>query len=251
MMKRIGDKRGSHVGMILSFVIFLVFLVFLYTTLEPKIKVQRDKQFLVEQIKNEILLQVSDELYTATVVPAADIEYPACIQIDGLPGLRDKSAKVKNIETGEIIPSEINGDAINVFLRRDDPFRIYYSNTKFKSDAFTGDHLDCFLDQNNYEIKLVRNETQVFGKRIVDTIEETDHEKAREMFGVPADSDFKIGAKVYYFQGSEGDSVEEDLELNWDDPQVNANVYSDKINVQYVTWGNADIKTGQIKISVW
>lgn len=44
-MKR--GKKGSHVGMMLSFGVFIVFLVFIFSVLQPIIKIEQDKKLIL------------------------------------------------------------------------------------------------------------------------------------------------------------------------------------------------------------
>ena len=60
-------KRGTHVGIVLSFVIFITFLVFLYSIVEPVIRVQRDKESLLDYLRIELIRRFSANLTTATI----------------------------------------------------------------------------------------------------------------------------------------------------------------------------------------
>ncbi len=44
------SKKGSHVGMMLSFGIFIIFLVFLYSILQPMIKIEQDKKLVLNDL---------------------------------------------------------------------------------------------------------------------------------------------------------------------------------------------------------
>ena len=65
MKKR--NKLGSHVGMIISFVIFITFIVFLYTVVKPAITTGEDKQTILSALEMQILENISANLTTATV----------------------------------------------------------------------------------------------------------------------------------------------------------------------------------------
>jgi len=50
------EKRGtSHLGFVLSFVIFLTFLLFMYAMIEPVLKIQPGKETLLNDVKNKIV----------------------------------------------------------------------------------------------------------------------------------------------------------------------------------------------------
>ena len=60
------NKRGSHVGVILSFAIFITFMVFLYFIIEPAIRIQGDKQNILDNLERELLEKFSANLTTYT-----------------------------------------------------------------------------------------------------------------------------------------------------------------------------------------
>ena len=61
------NKRGSHVGIVLSFVIFVTFLAFLYTIIEPTIKIQQDKESLLNYLKIELMETFSADLTSTSI----------------------------------------------------------------------------------------------------------------------------------------------------------------------------------------
>ncbi|MCK4647518.1 hypothetical protein KAT24_01145 [Candidatus Pacearchaeota archaeon] len=58
------DKKGSHVGMMLSFVIFVTFLVFLYSILQPVIKIRQDKKLILDSLIIELAKMLDSTNYT-------------------------------------------------------------------------------------------------------------------------------------------------------------------------------------------
>src|SRR5690606_17204328 len=78
------NKKGSHVGMVLSFVIFVIFLVFTISILQPAVKQEKDKRALLEYLKNELANELSDQLNT-TVIELKNSQGNAnCITLSGL-----------------------------------------------------------------------------------------------------------------------------------------------------------------------
>src|SRR3989344_3650275 len=63
MIKR--GKRGSHIDVIISFVIFIVFLGFLYSILAPA-KVQEDKEAVLNYLEKTIKDELSSNLTSAS-----------------------------------------------------------------------------------------------------------------------------------------------------------------------------------------
>ena len=49
----LSNKKGSHVGLVLSFVIFVVFLIFMYPLVGPALETKGDKQYLLEPLEKK------------------------------------------------------------------------------------------------------------------------------------------------------------------------------------------------------
>ena len=45
------NRKGSHVGVVVSFVVFVTFLVFLYLIIQPATIRERDKQYILDYLK--------------------------------------------------------------------------------------------------------------------------------------------------------------------------------------------------------
>ncbi len=66
------NKRGSHVGMMISFVIFITFLVFLYSILQPVIKTRQDKELVLDSLKTELLNMLNETTSVTEINELAD-----------------------------------------------------------------------------------------------------------------------------------------------------------------------------------
>ena len=56
------EKKGSHVGIMLSFVIFVTFLVFLYSVIQPIIKTGQEKKISLDSLKIELVIILDPDL---------------------------------------------------------------------------------------------------------------------------------------------------------------------------------------------
>ena len=68
------SKRGSHVGVVLSFVMFVTFLIFLYSILEPQLKVERDKEAFLEYLKRDLVQNFYEELTVVITKSVHELE---------------------------------------------------------------------------------------------------------------------------------------------------------------------------------
>ena len=68
------NKKGSHVGMMLSFVIFVTFLVFLYSVLYPMIKLGQNKKLILDNLIIE-MVEMLDSNYTSGSIKTDDANF--------------------------------------------------------------------------------------------------------------------------------------------------------------------------------
>lgn len=70
------NKKGSHVGMMLSFVIFITFIVFLYSILQPLLTMRQNKEFALESLKIELVNEIgAGTNYTRTSITTTNSDF--------------------------------------------------------------------------------------------------------------------------------------------------------------------------------
>src|SRR3989339_10789 len=107
------NKRGSHVGFILSFVIFVLFILFLYTTIQPAIKIQKEKTLFIDYLKDVLVENFTVNLTTITIKINATVNpNKDCIS------LKDAKGSLIN-ETSLLIKDENNSKLSYEFQGKD------------------------------------------------------------------------------------------------------------------------------------
>lgn len=241
------NKRGSHVGVVLSFVIFVVFLVFLYTTLQPVIKTQKDKQVIVEGIKEKILSDWQVNLTTVTIEMKKNLSPPGsadCFSLDlddlGI-DTSNKEIMVKDPEE-QIVDFEKNGNNLEVEWNglQGVFYKIYLSEQKFNAGSGTSGACASFVIDDDYRVGSARTEQFIGKEKIGETIIEyrTDKEKLREFLGVPADSDFEFAINS------------SEMNEPFEEKNIKTNIYTDELPIQYVST-TAEIVPAFVYIRVW
>lgn len=79
------SKRGSHVGVVLSILIFIVFLIFLYTVLEPALKTDTEKDFLLGSLHGAITENTSEMVKSVPLNVISGSGGDICIKFAGIP----------------------------------------------------------------------------------------------------------------------------------------------------------------------
>jgi len=153
------NKRGSHVGFAISFMLFISFVIFLFSILGPVGKVESDKDFLLKHLENEIIENTTAELTIISVKPQS-----GNCTVPGGTGLENYI--VKNL--GEII-------------------KIYNSNELFNTEQTTC--TEGSIPQN--DVGLIRTNNYVFETKILE-LKEKNYDTLKEDFNIPDINDFKI-----------------------------------------------------------
>lgn len=240
------NKRGSHVGMILSLVIFVTFLIFLYTTLEPIIKVQKDKQALLDYLKVELTERFSSNLTTASI--GINKTAPqTCIILDDFVKDTEMSLKliVKDDLTGQILKANVSqtGNDLFIIKQETDVFFKVYDSPKFEELEKVMEIQGCKLLENekDYTIGLIRTNKYLFESNIINLIDEYNSRyiDLKEELKIPLGSGF--GFSFIYSNGTI---------IKTEEKNVSTNVYAQETPIRYVD-DQANINSGFISIKTW
>ncbi len=239
------NKRGAHIGVILSFVIFVVFLTFLYSTMEPLIKVDEDKEFMLDYLEAALIEKLNTNLTTLTITIDEAVS-ESCVILDSLieeeKGLNSKII-VKDYYKN-IIPSYLsevsNSDLIVDRDSSDLTFLKIYSSEELESlnERATG---ECELLETKYEIELLKS-SKYISKAKVEELNNNylgEYGNLKEELNIAIGSDFGFG-----FIYNNGSIIEIKSE------NVSRSVYAREVPVRYLDDG-ANILSGYMKIKIW
>jgi len=238
------DKRGSHVGVVISFVVFIVFLVFLYSITEPALNVNKDKQFILEHLKTELVKKVSGELiiYSFKIKDKGGL-IPSGINCFKINSGLENFSEMGSIVVGDsgIIGSKISTDG---FLLIDDanPRDKFYKAHYSKEFANNNELNNCEeIISKDYAVGSLRTEEYIFESKILNLISEygKDYDNLKTNLGIPKGSDFSFS-----FINKDGG------EIKTFDKNLSVNIYAEKIDLNYID-NNANINKGIINIKVW
>ncbi len=238
------NRRGTHVGMILSFVVFITFIVFLYSVVQPAIKTGEDKSTTLAYIASKISENVSSDLTTVSVRidtnPGTN-----CVELQKFLAffvLRPPYPVIVKNELG-IVEEPYYGstDNTNLVINRDNSGNVFFT-VRF-SAAFpnlVSNPVAPCTAVTGYNISLSRTDMYVFEKRIYELITyyNTSYEQLRTKFNIPPGNEFSFS-----FRQSNGTIVDAG-------GTGNVNVYAEETPIQYID-NNANILSGFINVKVW
>lgn len=246
-------KRGSHIDIVISFVIFIVFLGFLYSIISPA-KVQENKEAILNQLEKEIKDKLSANLTITPITLTGNLD---CFKINYTINPEGLNVIVKN-DTNDMVKfgHEDNPQGpITKYLKIDGTpkmryFKIYYSEEEFKGLDLTTSpctfgqltfHLE--IPDDNPPIKqvgLIRTEKYIFETKVLKAFTDDDtYQEVKESLNIPYGSEFSFD-----FTFNDGTSVAKE------NKRVSTNTYAREVPVQYINQ-EANITLGYLNIKVW
>jgi len=241
---KIKNKRGSHVGVVVSFAIFVTFLFFVYAILEPTMTTERDKQYILDYLKLNLVDNVSSDMTTMTVY----IEEPVpknCVKINSVVGeIPEHDELLFKNQDDETLIYEISGDGfrIEVGYGFNGFLKIYHAeglNSSLGTPECTGN-----TPINQIEPTFIKTYSQIFESKIGDINESyyTNYEGLKSELGIPEGTEFS-----FYLWDSERNEI---FKAENQVPPTTKSVYVEEIPIQYVD-EQGNIKFGFLVIKVW
>ena len=222
MIKKL-NKKGSHVGLVLSFMIFAIFLVFLNLIISPSINVRESNQDLLKVINQNVLEALSNEIWVLRVN-----DPNTCLEID--PPISGGDVVAYN-EAG-IVDSEVSAGSI--LVEGGGFTKIYYSDIiQGESPGLSG----CSSVTVNSTIK----EEKILENKIIELINNVseDYDGLKIALDIPSNIEFDISFE--YINGTliGGQSREQNIEI-----------YSKETQIYFLS-SNADNEKGILRVRIW
>ena len=243
-MKHFG-KRGTHVGVVISFNLFIIFLLSVFLLINPVLKVRGEKQPVLDSLYPKILENISSNM-TLTLVKVENGYSPTlgnCIEISGGGWESGENITVKNL-ADERIESNISSLSVNLNWTDEPRFlKIYSSLESFEDMPLSSGSCDVPSEGADFSIKSIKTEKYVFESSILRlnaSYNPSSYQDLKEYFDIPLEEEFG-----FRFINSEGiTEVEAGRVPN------SISVYSKKKYVNYVT-NQSKILPGIIIVKIW
>lgn len=228
------SKKGSHVGMILSFVIFITFLVFIYSAVQPAIKTNKDKEIILQYLEKELTKQFTSQLISLKVLVNSNM----------CPYILGSEVDIDNIQNMGVIVKDSSGTKQTSLIYNTNNVYVSLLNSAGKIlDVYYSTEFTRTVGSQTCSpatIKLKSEYEYIFESK-VKTFSEEDYATMKTLLSVPIGNDFG-------FVFSDKDRVK--LYGTIDVIPTGRNVYSQEIPIQYVD-GEANIKSGFLTIKIW
>ena len=248
-MIRLNGKKASHVGIVLSFVIFVTFLIFIYTIIEPTTRVERGKQKTLELLTPALMNYLNEDMTSVTVNLNKSLQggvSKACITLPVVSGIRNIGSVAKN-ENNEFLPSTLRDDDTTDVewesSKDGNILKIFYSK-EFKSNEINSTDCEALAKNITFDYGLIRTTEYIFESKIKKTLEDINdsreyYDELKGNLSIPLGDEFGFG-----FKDNEGDIIQTE------EREAATNIYVEEIPIQYVD-DKANINSGFIIIKVW
>lgn len=249
-----GNKRGSHVGMMLSFMFFVMFVVFMYVLLAPQIIEKPEKKSTLEYVEMKIMENVSSKLTSGSVKIDSSAGDARCLNLEKLTVLLHLdppySFIVKN-EFNEPQTAYVSSENSSYLeINRTNPSQLFfqiYASPHFNETpvlAVTPCTLKTYgleAETQEYNISTIRRGNYLFEQRIEDLANYYNnyYSDLKDEFEIPAGDEFGFS-----FERTDGTKIVAQQQI------FSKNVYADEIPIQYVD-KSANIQVGFINIKIW
>ena len=188
------NKKATHIGVILSFVIFTTFIIFMVVVLKPTSGVKNTERATIELLKNNVENFASSEIISIILSRQAAGK---CFIFDetgwGLEGLNYAIRNQDNVN----IKSERVGKVLYLTEYVDNEiYKLDYSSEPLTHD-FSSTPGKC-KDLNNFSIRKTEN---IFETKINELIlkQATNYSGLKSDFNMPSEKDFGI---IFEFENS-------------------------------------------------
>jgi hypothetical protein len=236
------NRRGSHVEVIISFIIFVTFIFFLFSILEPSIGGQKDKKNLLDSVEVAVLDRVSAEMTTITVRIITSTSQN-CIELnDEITNLNIDSRIVSIGSYGNALNCYISStDSKDLRIERestsDNLLKIYYSSA-FPTASTSSSSCQSLQRGTGYSLGLTKSGSYIFESEMINLINEN-YENLKSGLKIPEGVSFGYG--IILSNGTSLDSTTEELSTN---------IYIRETPIEYVDL-NGNILMGALKIKIW
>lgn len=246
------NKRGSHIGVIISFIIFIGMIVFLYSILAPKIQVGQSKQSTINSLALNLESMLSGNLTTVSVYANSS---SSCVNLSDFASNANLGSPLHATAqnpNGETESSGVSGSGFYIEKTNSANkfFTVYDSANLNKSQS--GSPAECTTlgygsGDGNYTIGQIKTNKYVFESLVKNMINNygdrgygSNYPTLQKDFGLPIQENF--GFNFIYQNGTP-------IQTGGGTP-ASISVYSQSFPVSYVTV-NGSVETGELVVKLW
>ena len=238
------QKKGSHVGVVLSFVIFMTFIFFIYLITQPALKTER-KDNSLEFLAMGLMEKVSANL-TAVSVAITQSNPQDCVRLSSFFSTTDVGNRVvARDDSGNTLQSSVDVDDLLVVRNGVTFFKVYESE-EFNTAA-TGQINPCqqLSQGNGYILGLIKTDERVFQAKVVKLIGNysSDYDGLKDDLKISQGNEFDFS--FTYANGTEIATKNKNQTIS-----SSINIYAKNVPIVYIS-ENASEESGFLNVKIW
>ncbi len=250
-MKKIENKKGSHVGVVISFVIFVGFIIFLYVILRPVVVTQFEKQSALEYTELSLIEYFKGNLTIVTLIinDNYDLGGKPCLKFNQVGAINNLNLESQNMfalnESGEPVKLQWVAQLTqeHLLLENNGENRFFKIFASPGINNVQGGLTGCtnVNDGSEYVVGVSQNTEFILEGWIIDIIERynTDYYSLKAEIGLPDNYEFGFD-----FQYNNGTIISTNRNPGF------TSVYSEEINILYLDPALQEY-TGKIILKIW
>lgn len=227
------NKKGSHIGVIISFTLFVVSLIFTYVIIASPLKISSEKENSIFLLKNSVINEVSEK---SPIVRFNSVG-SGCVTFNTPENnFSNLSSFAVNINENEI-PSSISGS--NTIFQDGSGFvKIYFTNSSIIKSLEYSESSCLPIQPSSINIEQI-----IYEKKIVDFINllHSNYTFVKGKFLLNAGDDFNV-----LFKYSNGTIIG----FPGREVKIKSNVYAREYKISYISL-DGKIKEGSLIIKIW
>ena len=235
------NKKGSHVGFVISFVLFITFIVFMYAILSSRVDFGKEKANSFSYVKAEIVNRVSENL-TSVSVAIGQQNPQNCIRLTDFflkTGMGNRF--IVKSDSGNVLQSGKSGNDLFVERNGNLFFRVYGSGEFGVSGGALSNCQPLNEGSQGYSLGLSRDSRDIFESKVLNFFGNYtgDYEALKKDMKIISGDEF--GFRFTYNNGTEIKTPEKNVTIN---------IYAERMAVQYIRT-DATRESGFIDTIVW
>ena len=231
------NKKGSHVEIVLSFVLFVGSIFFVYFLVQPSIS-KNDKTLEIDSLKEKIKDFLKEDLTLASV--KIKITPPTCAKLNNFFGSGEINERLIAVGKSGNLNAMKNGNNL-VIETGGNNFINIYSSKEF--NAKNGNIAGCqnLNKDQDYSFGLIKTEEHFFESRLLNLSEKysSNYSGLKSELKIPDSVDFGFG--FFYSDGTSFYAGNNSYDIN---------IYSEEIPINYIN-KNKGFEIGKLTIITW
>lgn len=233
--------KGSHVGVMLSFVIFVSFLLFFYLIVQPTVT-RQEKQSFLDSVEARLIEEASAELKSVSVKINDVAVESDCFRLNDFlseSGMEERI--IATDEDGENLTVDVAEDHLEIEDSGSSFIKIYESDEFEEAGGSLGDCLEL-NEGSEYNIGTLKSDKEIFESRIIEIAGKYKNNLngLKENLSIISVNEFDFS--FTYSNGTEISVGQENI--------LDLDVYVSSSQIQYISReGSREI--GSLSVRVW